>query len=99
MHRILAVAVAVLALGAAPFASLAGADPAPTAPAVATATPAPKANDPKMLICRSVETTGSRLGGRRACMTKAEWDDQARVSRQGFTDEIARGGGIVVPGK
>lgn len=33
-------------------------------------------------ICRSVGTTGSRLGGQRICKTKDEWDKDARRARE-----------------
>jgi hypothetical protein len=46
------------------------------------AAPAPAKKEKK--ICRSVAATGSILGGKRQCHTKAEWDaisDQARLAR------------------
>ncbi len=59
------------------------ADPMPTA-----ATPVPgqpvsnvkKANDPKEVICKTTETTGSRLGNSKTCLTRREWADIARES-------------------
>ena len=34
--------------------------------------------DPNQRICRSMGETGSRLGGQRICMTRAEWEAQKR---------------------
>jgi hypothetical protein len=39
------------------------------------------------LICETQEITGSRLGGRRVCMTRAQWDESRQRDRQ----EIERG--------
>ena len=33
------------------------------------------------LICREIDTTGSRLESKRVCMTKAQWDEQRRDAR------------------
>jgi hypothetical protein len=33
------------------------------------------------LICRTVGTTGSRLGGQRVCMTAAQWEERKRATR------------------
>ncbi|SFP49439.1 hypothetical protein [Sphingomonas rubra] len=40
-----------------------------------------KAAPPKM-ICRTVGTTGSRLGGKRVCASKADWDAREFNDRQ-----------------
>ena len=54
--------------------------PAITLPTAAGASgPAAKAHDG--LICREVAETGSRLGGKRICMTREEWDAQRRETR------------------
>ena len=34
----------------------------------------PGKNDPNKVICRTVKSSASRLGGQRECHTKAEWD-------------------------
>jgi len=34
--------------------------------------------DPNQRICRSMGETGSRLGGTRVCMTRAQWEAQQR---------------------
>jgi len=64
---------AFLALGAAP--AIAQAPSAGTAPASA------KAQDPDKKICQRVEETGSRLGDRRICKTRAEWAAERQESR------------------
>jgi hypothetical protein len=53
-----------------------GAEPAP-----ATQTTGP-ANDPNETICRRETRTGSRLGTRNICRTRAQWDDIDRELRQ-----------------
>ena len=63
--------------------------PAPQAEEHASQPEAPaleekKAEKPKKpkVICRSVGTTGSRLGGQRICKTKEEWDTDSRRARE-----------------
>ena len=34
------------------------------------------------MICREVETTGSRLETQRVCMTREQWEQQRRDARQ-----------------
>lgn len=38
--------------------------------------------DPNHMICRSVAETGARLSRTRICMTRAQWDEQRRQTRQ-----------------
>ena len=40
------------------------------------------APDPNEMICRSVEDTGSRLSRSRICLTRAQWADHNRGTRQ-----------------
>jgi len=60
---------------------LAGAVPAlaqaPNAPGPITA----KAKDPNRKICEEFKETGSRVGGRRVCMTAADWAAQRQDNR------------------
>jgi hypothetical protein len=42
-----------------------------------------QARDPDEMICRNVEDTGSRLSRSRICMTRAQWSDYNRTTRQG----------------
>lgn len=65
---------AVAALGATPLLAQVS--------SIETSRPADKVEDPNKLICERVEKTGTRLGARRVCMTKAEWDAQRRASRE-----------------
>jgi len=51
---------------------------APEASQPATA----KAKDPNRKICEEFKDTGSRLGGRRVCMTAADWAAQRRDNRE-----------------
>jgi hypothetical protein len=56
---------------------------APAAPPPANAqTTAKPAGDPNEMICEKQEVTGSRLGGKRVCMTRAEWADRKLQDRQ-----------------
>lgn len=57
-------------------------------PAVVTAADEPAAksrtqakDDPNRLICRRMEDTGRLAGGRRVCLTRADWDRLAERSR------------------
>jgi hypothetical protein len=40
------------------------------------------APDPNEMVCRSVEDTGSRLSRSRICMTRAQWTEHLRGTRQ-----------------
>ncbi len=59
------------------------------APAAAQSTidpqPAPATtakSDSDKLVCKKQEEVGSRLGGKKVCMTKKQWDEQSRLSRE-----------------
>ncbi len=60
----------------------AAAAPAAAAPAAAPAVTA-QVDDPNEVICKTMApTTGTRLGARRECQTRREWDaDQARAEQ------------------
>ena len=86
----------VLALGAStafasdPVAASTPATAAPTQTAPAQS-PAPQvlaAQAPKRpgdeVICKREEETGSRLGGKKVCMTKDDWAQQSRDARDGM---------------
>ena len=49
------------------------------APAVATSQAASRANE---VICRKEEVTGSRLGAKKVCRTRAEWADAQLQDRR-----------------
>jgi hypothetical protein len=61
-------------------AALGASDPAAPV-ATPPATPAPAAADANKVICHSEETTGSRLGNVRVCMTKAQWEARSAADR------------------
>lgn len=69
---------------AATAAGVAGGAPAPaaaTAPAtVSVASTVSSTQTSNQQICKAEAITGSRVGGFRVCMTKAEWDARARAS-------------------
>lgn len=53
--------------------------------------------DPNKKICRSYPTTGSILGTRRECHTRAEWvqvDEANRANTRRFSDATERNGGL-----
>lgn len=47
---------------------------------------------PEKVICKKVEVTGSRLGAKKVCATKSQWDESARRAQE-FTTNIQRGAG------
>ncbi len=73
-----------LAAGSALAQGGAGAPGQTTAPATPSSGPAaasakPATADPdKQVICKHQEELGSRLGGKRVCMTRAQWAQQAQ---------------------
>ena len=76
--------------------------PPPTTPtSVVAATPAPvvvkKTNDQDRVICHTEEVIGSRLGGHKTCMTKAQWDVVAASSRDAMTHAQSSAGFLVPP--
>lgn len=52
--------------------------PAPDAP------PAAKADEGELnkVVCRRVESIGTRLSAKKVCRTKAQWDSEAAANRQ-----------------
>ncbi|MCT8003691.1 hypothetical protein NZL82_17605 [Sphingomonas sanguinis] len=50
--------------------------------------PAPKPKEKR--ICRSEAPTGSRLGGRKVCHTREEWDMIAADARKDVDDAASR---------
>ena len=57
---------------------------APAAAPAQTQTTAKK-DDPTEKICVKEESTGSRLGAKRICMTRAEWADRKLQDQQELT--------------
>ena len=40
------------------------------------------APDPNAKICQVITATGSRLGGKKICATRAEWEEKRRADRE-----------------
>ena len=82
VKAILGVAGGALLVGAAPaLAQTQEANqPAPTS----------KSKDPNRVICEKVQDTGSRIGGKRICMTAAQWEEQRRRDREYVEDAQQR---------
>ena len=70
-------AAAMLAATAAPALSQSTTASANQAPANAA-----PVNNPNEIVCEKQETTGSRIGARRVCMSRAEWADRKLQDRQ-----------------
>jgi len=73
------VPVSVALFVAVPLAAQAPVEPA-AGSGTTTASPRPE-RDPNEMICERQEVTGSRLGSRRVCMTRAQWAQQRRDSK------------------
>ena len=73
MLKIITVA-AVLAIGTMPVAA--------QVTSIETSRPATSAQNPDKVICERVEKTGTRLGGKRVCMTAEQWAAQRREQRE-----------------
>ncbi|QMW22281.1 hypothetical protein [Sandaracinobacteroides saxicola] len=74
------------------MAAAVSAQSATTATAAQSATTtqaAPAAKDPT--ICKRTETTGTRLGTKRICKLKSEWDAEARLAQQQFGRAVDAG--------
>ena len=56
---------------------------AAASPAVPTAVAPP---DDAKVVCKTVNPTGSRVAGKRVCMTKAEWRRLSRESEEATRD-------------
>jgi hypothetical protein len=61
------------------------------APAGPPAAKASSKNDPNKIICKTEDTTGSRLGAKRVCHTRADWAEMERVTQQSVGDAEAQG--------
>jgi hypothetical protein len=57
--------------------------PAPTEQPAAASQTSDSDNDPNAIICKTMEpATGSRIGGRRICQTRREWDDWRKQNEE-----------------
>ncbi len=56
----------------------------------------PKADphDPNKVICKEIEELGSRLGGEKVCMTRAQWNEEAGDNKQAIDEGQRRTTGI-----
>jgi hypothetical protein len=62
----------------------------PPAAVAPSATKTNNSKDPSQkVICKTQDEMGSRLGGKRICMTKAQWDQQAQDAHDSV-DNIQR---------
>ena len=50
--------------------------------------------DPDKMICKRQKVTGSRIAGRKVCMTRREWQAQADQARQSVDRFVNQSGGI-----
>ena len=103
--------LAVLAASGLAGASFAQGAPAasPTAPQsttpVANTTPTPTSTppkhgyDPNTVICKWTEELGTRLGGGKTCMTRAQWDDLARDSEDELNNTTQHDHNMGLPSK
>jgi hypothetical protein len=55
---------------------------APATTATATGVKAKPKSDPNKIVCETVETLGTRLGGHRECKTRAQWAEERRINRE-----------------
>jgi invasion protein IalB len=68
--------ILLMAAIAAPVTAQTNATAQPGAPAVS------KDKDPNRIICEREETIGSRLAGKKVCMTAAQWQEQQARHRE-----------------
>ena len=61
----------------------------PAGTPVAAQTKPASATDPNERICETIPVIGSRLGKKRICSTRAEWEEQRRQDRQAV-DQIQK---------
>jgi hypothetical protein len=50
--------------------------------ALAEATPVKSQGDPNKKICETITPIGSRLGSKKVCATRAEWEEKRRLDRE-----------------
>jgi hypothetical protein len=77
-------------------AAAAAAPPAPPAAAVVTpvshtAASQMGAGEPNRVVCHTEETTGTRLGATRICMTAAQWEARSAADRQVLDSYVNKG--------
>lgn len=65
-------------------------EPPPAVPTQA----APSDPGSERMICKTRQATGSRLGAKRICKTRQQWDDASREDRKALQDHLTRGSQI-----
>jgi hypothetical protein len=50
------------------------------------------------MICKWIQELGSRLGGGRVCLTRAQWDKQSRDAQDQLNDTTQRDREVSPPG-
>jgi invasion protein IalB len=106
----LGLSIAVLAASALAGACFAQAAPAASPTAAQSTTPAANTTpasaakpmkhgyDPNTVICKWTEEIGTRLGGGKTCMTRAQWDQLSRDSQDELNDTTQHGREMGPPG-
>lgn len=79
MFKVYCASIAAVMMTATAAPALAQATATSTNQAAANAAPV---QNPNEIVCEKQETTGSRIGARRVCMTRAEWADRKLQDRQ-----------------
>ncbi|MEP7131109.1 MAG: hypothetical protein ABI770_08275 [Sphingomicrobium sp.] len=54
----------------------------------ANSVPPAKRSNADRIICETVEDIGSRLGGKRVCMTQQQWEERRRHDREDLEDDL-----------
>lgn len=49
---------------------------------IETSRPALKSKDPNRIVCERQDTTGTRLGARKVCLTASQWAEKRREHRE-----------------
>lgn len=74
-------------------ASPALAQSAPTATPVAKDNPTSDSSDANRIVCKMDEAIGTRLGGKKVCLTVQEWKERADAHRE-HTEKIQQQSGF-----
>lgn len=67
----------------------------PTASSISAVTKAAKPED--KVVCRMINSTGSRIGGERVCKTRAQWQADSDQARDDFENSPRRPSGDPSP--
>ena len=72
--------------------------PAAAADPTSPAQPAVKVDKQDKIICKFVNTTGSRISRDRECKTRAQWDAESDAQREDFEHQSQRATGEATNG-